>query len=134
MNDKDSGQIAASIRSLIYDCDSPEELAAFYSKLLGGSVTSDSYGGYTVSLPGLGFDLGFQYDEYYKRPVWLGSEQDQQPMVHIDIKVQDRQKAVEYALPLGATMPPEQFCQPDWEVQWTTLLDPAGHPFCLFEE
>ena len=125
--------MGASIRSLIYDCDNPEELAVFYASLLGGTAASDPYGGYSVSIPGFPVDLGFQYDEHYKRPVWLGSAQDQQPMVHIDIKVQDRLKAVEYALSLGAILPPEQFCQPDWDVQWTMLLDPAGHPFCLFD-
>ena len=131
MSENYSNHIGAKVQSIIFDCDKPDELATFYAKLLGGKVDSDPYGGYGVSVPGLGIDLGFQEDETYARPVWLGAEHDQQPMLHLDIKVDDRQKAIDYALSIGAVMPEEQFCQPDWDVQWTTLLDPAGHPFCL---
>lgn len=126
--------IGATLQSLIYDCGDPEALSSFYAKLLGGTVSADPYGGHSVTLPGLGLDLGFQRDEFYRRPVFLGREGDQQPMLHIDIKVRDRAEATAYALSIGATMPNEQFCQPDWPIQWVTLLDPEGHPFCLFDE
>jgi len=126
--------IEVKVQSLIYDCDRPEELAMFYAKLLGGKVDSDPYGGYSVTVPGLGIDLGFQVDEQYKRPVWLGSETDQQPMLHLDLKVKNRKEAIDYAVSLGAIVPEKQFCQLDWDVQWITLLDPAGHPFCFFDE
>ena len=82
--------IGAKLHSIIYDCDKLEDLAIFYAKLLGGKVVANPYGGYGVSVPGLGVELGFQDDETYSRPVWLGFKQDQQPMSHIDISVDDR--------------------------------------------
>lgn len=125
-------EIGADPQAIIFDCPDPEALAIFYARFLGGSVEGDPHGGFSVAAKGL--TLGFQQDENYERPVFLGNPGDQQPMVHMDIAVANREKAVEFALSLGATWPREQFCQPDWDVQWTTLLDPAGHPFCLFEE
>lgn len=123
----------ASVQGLIYDCDNPEVLARFYAKLLGGSMNVDPYGGYSVETPALDIGLGFQLDEDYARPIWPGTKDDQLQMLHIDIQVDDRRKAMDFALSIGASMPQEQFCQPEWDVQWVTLLDPAGHPFCLFE-
>lgn len=118
---------------LIFDCDNPEALARFYAKLLGGTMCADPYGGFGVESPALKCGLGFQLDEDYQRPVWPGAKGDQLQMLHIDIRVEDRQKAMDFALSIGASMPEEQFCEPEWDVQWVTLLDPAGHPFCLFE-
>lgn len=126
--------IKASLQSIIYDCPDPARLAEFYARLLGSAVETDPYGGFSVPIPGLGIDLAFQEDKFYERPVWLGQKKDQQPMVHLDLRVEDRQEAIRYALLLGAELPAEQFCQPEWDVQWTTLLDPAGHPFCLFDD
>lgn len=134
MGEQYGNTLHASVQGLIYDCAQPEALARFYAKLLGGTVTADPYGGYGVEVPGLGFDLGFQLDEDYRRPVWPGAQGDQLQMLHMDIKVDDRHEAMVFALSIGATLPESQFCQPDWDVQWITLLDPAGHPFCLFDD
>ena len=134
MTEKYDNTLNASIQGLIYDCDDPETLARFYAKLLGGTMNVDPYGGYSVTVPGLGFGIGFQLDEDYTRPIWPGKKGDQLQMLHIDLQVDDRLTAKEFALSIGATMPEEQFCQPDWDVQWITMLDPAGHPFCMFNE
>ena len=123
-----------SMVSLVYDCEDPEELARFYARLLGGSMEEDPYGGYIVKAPGTPLCLGFQVDEDYTRPVWPGEKGDQLQMLHVDLQVDDRQKAMDYALSIGATMPEDQYCRPEWEMQWVTMLDPAGHPFCLFDE
>lgn len=133
MQERYGNALGASVQALIFDCGDARELARFYAKLLGGSIEADAYGAFTVKVPGLGIELGFQEDEDYARPVWPGAKGDQLQMLHIDIHVEDRNKAVEYALSIGAMMPAGQFCQPDWEVQWVTLLDPAGHPFCLWD-
>lgn len=126
--------VGARISTIVFDCENPAKLAMFYARLLGGKIQADPYGGIGVTVPSLGIDLGFQKDEDYTRPVWPGATGDQLQMIHLDIRVDDMLKAVEYALSIGATMPEEQFCQPDWEVQWVTLLDPAGHPLCLFDQ
>lgn len=86
MHENYNNPIGAKVLAIIYDCDKPKELATFYAKLLGGKVDSDPFGGYSVSAPGLGIDLTFQEDKFYVKPIWLGNEHDQQPMIHIDIK------------------------------------------------
>ncbi|HMD93781.1 MAG TPA: VOC family protein [Trebonia sp.] len=55
------------------------------------------------------------------------AEGRQQMMMHLDIAVEDLAPAVADALELGATLPDFQ-SQDDVRV----LLDPAGHPFCLY--
>ena len=133
MGERYENRLNAAVQSLIFDSGNPEELARFYAKLLGGVLESDPYGGYLLKVPGLGLELGFQEDEDYTPPVWPGTKGDQLQMLHLDIRVSDRKQAADVALSLGATLPAEQFCQPDWPVQWITLLDPAGHPFCLWD-
>jgi hypothetical protein len=48
-------------------------------------------------------------------------------MMHLDFQVSDLQEAVAAALELGAQ---EAEFQPQTTVR--VLLDPAGHPFCLY--
>jgi hypothetical protein len=48
-------------------------------------------------------------------------------MLHLDIGVRDITAAVEDAVALGAALPAHQ---PQDDVR--VLLDPAGHPFCLY--
>jgi hypothetical protein len=48
-------------------------------------------------------------------------------MLHLDIAAEDLQAAVAWALQAGATLADHQ---PQDHVR--VLLDPAGHPFCLF--
>ena len=50
-------------------------------------------------------------------------------MLHLDIGVNDLTAAVEDAVDLGAVLPSHQ---PQDDVR--VLLDPAGHPFCLYIE
>jgi hypothetical protein len=47
--------------------------------------------------------------------------------MHLDIEVDDLDAAVEHAVELGATV---ASYQPQDDVR--VLLDPAGHPFCLY--
>jgi Glyoxalase-like domain len=50
-------------------------------------------------------------------------------MMHLDIAVDDLEPAVAGALALGATQ--SEF-QPQDDVR--VMLDPAGHPFCLYRD
>jgi len=48
-------------------------------------------------------------------------------MLHLDIQVDDLDAAVEHAVAAGARLADHQ---PQERVR--VMLDPAGHPFCLF--
>lgn len=51
-------------------------------------------------------------------------------MAHLDFGVKDKtelQEMVDKAVKLGASIPDTQY----GNEKWVTLLDPAGHPFCI---
>ena len=61
-------------------------------------------------------------------PTWLPPAPGTQGMqLHLDLQVEDLHAATARALELGAT---EAAFQPQDDVR--VLLDPDGHPFCLF--
>jgi hypothetical protein len=49
--------------------------------------------------------------------------------VHLDLEVDDLEQAVAYAVEVGAE---EAAYQPQDRVR--VMLDPAGHPFCLYTD
>jgi hypothetical protein len=65
----------------------------------------------------------------YQRPTWPNADTAQQMMMHLDFEVDDLAAAVAHALELGAQ---EAQFQPQDHVR--VLLDPAGHPFCLYRD
>jgi hypothetical protein len=71
--------------------------------------------------------IEFQWDEHYVAPVWPTEPGSQQMMMHIDIAVDDLDAGVAWAIAQGATLASHQ---PQEDVR--VMLDPAGHPFCLF--
>jgi hypothetical protein len=74
-----------------------------------------------------GAGLSFQYDADYSPPTWPAGPGQQQMMVHLDIAVEHLAKGEAFARGLGATVAVHQ---PQDDVR--VMLDPAGHPFCLF--
>ncbi len=109
--------------------DSPDarELAGFWQRLLGWPRRSDEPGWVTLVAPNEGIGLSFQTETNYTRPVWPAGEGDPQMQIHLDIEVQDLAEAVDWAVAQGARL--AEF-QPQDDVR--VLLDPAGHPFCLW--
>jgi catechol 2,3-dioxygenase-like lactoylglutathione lyase family enzyme len=108
----------------------PAALAEFYSRLLGWEVTpGDDPTWRTVLVPGTQCYLGFHLDEAYERPVWPSEPGRQQMMLHLDIGVADVQGAVADAVALGAEL---AAYQPQEDVR--VVLDPDGHPFCLYRD
>ena len=105
----------------------PQALGAFYARLLGWTVTTNEPEWVMIKPPEGGTGLSFQYEEGYTRPVWPTAPGKQQMMLHLDIAVDDLGKAVAWALDSGAT---QADYQPQDDVR--VMLDPAGHPFCLF--
>lgn len=75
-----------------------------------------------------------QYNPHYVPPVWPDAPQAQQQQAHLDFEVytqEDMRRMVERAKALGAREPACQYGVRDGKTLWYTLLDPAGHPFCL---
>jgi catechol 2,3-dioxygenase-like lactoylglutathione lyase family enzyme len=105
----------------------PQGLARFYQRLLGWPIGSDDPTWVTLRPPGGGAGLSFQLETEHVPPVWPARAGAQQMQVHLDIEVDDLAAAVAVALEGGATLA-------DWQPQddVRVLLDPAGHPFCLW--
>lgn len=112
------------------DAPDARELARFYQGLLGWPLRKEEPGWVEIAPPdGTGAGLSFQTEPLYTRPQWPSTRSEQQMMMHLDIEVEDLASAVEHAVGLGATVANHQ---PQDDVR--VLLDPAGHPFCLFVE
>jgi predicted enzyme related to lactoylglutathione lyase len=77
--------------------------------------------------PDDGVSLAFQTETDYRRPTWPAGPGDQQMMMHLEIGVDDLERAQARAVELGATVAE---VQPQDDVR--VCLDPAGHPFCLW--
>ena len=71
--------------------------------------------------------LNFEYEAHYTRPAWPSEPGRQHITQHLDIAVEDLGAAVAWAARAGAT---QAGYQPQERVR--VMLDPAGHPFCLF--
>lgn len=105
----------------------PQALAGFYSAVLGWPVAQRDAHGAAIQLGNANAFISFQESDGYVPPTWPAEPGKQQMMLHVDVAVDDLAEAVDAALELGATLAgvqPQQDC--------TVLLDPAGHPFCLY--
>jgi catechol 2,3-dioxygenase-like lactoylglutathione lyase family enzyme len=116
------------ISATVLDAPDPPELGAFYAQLLGWDVTSSDATWTMVRPPNGGTGLSFQFEPHYLPPVWPGVRGEQLMMSHLDIAVEDLDAAVAWALEAGARLADHQ---PQEHVR--VMLDPAGHPFCLFQ-
>ena len=116
------------IGNLMIDCADAAALRDFYAELLNWSPVT-LYG-----MPGVrgpeGFCYLFAQEEDYVPPVWPEEPGSQQKQLHVDYQVPDLAEAVAQAEALGAVKAEAQFGGNDF----VTLLDPAGHPFCLCAE
>jgi len=112
---------------VVVDAPDGPALAHFYADLLGWEISKeDADGAAMAPVDGVAY-LAFQTAPGYVRPVWPATDGAQQMMLHLDFEVSDLQAAVAHALELGAELPD---FQPQDNVR--VLLDPAGHPFCLY--
>ena len=105
-------------------------LAAFYQRLLGWTAVDEHPGWVRLRHPSgelVPAGLSFAHEPEYVAPVWPTAPGTQQMMVHLDIAVDDLDAGVAWALDAGATVADYQ---PQEHVR--VMLDPCGHPFCLF--
>ena len=115
----------ATLFMINLDAAEPGRLASFYAQVLGWEVLHDEV---DYAMIGDGStSIGFGRVPGYTAPGW--PDESAPKRFHLDLYVDDLDKAEEQALALGATKPAEQ-PTPD---RWRVLLDPAGHPFdiCL---
>jgi catechol 2,3-dioxygenase-like lactoylglutathione lyase family enzyme len=112
---------------VVLDAPDAPALAHFYSDLLGWEIAKESPQWCTMA-PSTGVAyLAVQAARDYVRPTWPSADQQQQMMLHLDFQVSDLGAAVAHAVSLGAE---EAEYQPQQHVR--VMLDPAGHPFCLY--
>jgi hypothetical protein len=104
----------------------PPGLGRFYADLLGGELDLRDGDFVTVKLGG-SYYLACQLETDHRPPAWPAGADDQQMQLHLDIGVSSVEDAVADATGLGAR--PADF-QPQDDVR--VMLDPAGHPFCLY--
>jgi len=115
------------LRSTVLGSPDPAGLADFYRQLLGWKLRDDEPDWIELWAPDGGAALAFQLEGGHVPPTWPGRPGDQQMQMHLDIEVDDLVAATAHATALGASLADEQ---PQDDVR--VLLDPAGHPFCLF--
>lgn len=107
----------------------PPRLARFYRDLLGWEITYEAAEWVKLRRRETGTGLSFQLEENHVAPTWPAGPGDQQMQTHLDVWVEDLETGVTWAIGLGARL--AEF-QPQEEVR--VMLDPDGHPFCLFSD
>ncbi|MDT0266837.1 VOC family protein [Streptomyces sp. DSM 44915] len=120
---------ALTLTGVVLDAPVAGELADFYRRLLGWETADDEPDWVRLVPPGGGTALSFQSEPDYVPPVWPSTPTRQQLMLHLDFRVPDLAAATAHALAAGATLADRQ---PQDDVR--VLLDPAGHPFCLWTD
>ena len=120
------------------DASDPIALAEFYERLLGwpivrregpqpGNPASDGWA--MLRSPSGDQKIELQWEPRYRPPVWPSVEGQQLMMMHLDIGVADLDAGVAWAIAQGASLSEHQ---PQAGVR--VMLDPDGHPFCLFAD
>lgn len=113
------------------DCADADELARFYGALFGWEIAVRDGDWIAMRDPAGGVGLNIQAESWYEPPVWPEQPGAQTKMLHFEIQVEDMEAAVAYAVAAGARIAPHQ--PPDRsQDELRVMLDPAGHPFCLY--
>lgn len=118
-----------TLETVILECRDIERLAGFYGQLLGWPVVFREEGFIRLQPPEGGTGIALQYAPDYLPPVWPSEAGAQQMMAHLDfgIRRSGLRTVLKKALSLGAVRAKAQYGGDEW----VTLLDPAGHPFCI---
>ncbi len=115
------------LTTVCLDCDDAHAMAAFYGALLGWTPTVSEPEWVLMRDPDGGVGLSFQAEAGYVAPTWPEEPGAQQKMIHLDVWVDDLDAAVAHALACGGRLAAHQ-PRPDLRV----IVDPAGHPVCLW--
>jgi catechol 2,3-dioxygenase-like lactoylglutathione lyase family enzyme len=118
---------AFRLSSTVLGTSDPRGLAVFYRELLGWEVRVERPEWVVLKPADGGSGLSFQLEDGHVPPSWPSGPGAQQMQAHLDIAVDDLDAGVARAKALGAST---AAYQPQHDVR--VMLDPAGHPFCLF--
>jgi catechol 2,3-dioxygenase-like lactoylglutathione lyase family enzyme len=117
--------------SVTLDCAEVGPVAGFYEQLLGMERVADDGDWAQLRDPRGGVTLNVQAEAGYEVPVWPEVAGEQAKMLHFEVLVDDLEAAVAVAVAAGGTEAPWQ--PPDRDhARIRIVLDPAGHPLCLF--
>lgn len=120
------------LTTVTLDCSDAEVLGSFYCDLFGWGVNArDGAGWVQARDPDGGVGLNFQAEDAYEPPTWPEQPGQQTKMMHLEILVDDLEAAVERVLECGGAEALHQPVDRD-QTRIRVMLDPAGHPFCLF--
>lgn len=125
-----------AVRTVCLDCDDAHAMAGFYGALLGWEPTYTEPDWVMMRNPDGGIGLSFQAEPSYRPPTWPEQGDLQQKMIHLDVMVtpspgQSPEEALVAALDVAVAAggrPADHQPRDDLRV----VLDPAGHPLCLF--
>ncbi len=117
------------LQTVCIDCADAGAMADFYGRLFGWDATIREPHWVLMRDPDGGTGLSFQAEREYRPPTWPEEPSGLDKMLHLDIKVDDLDAAVAHAIAAGARLADHQ---PRERVR--VMLDPAGHPFCLFRD
>lgn len=129
------GELRTRFAGPVIDCDEDAvAMASFYAKLLGWHIADQGPLGKWAIIrsqddPPLKIEFAGSTD--YQRPVWPNREGEQQMMMHLDIQVDDIERAVATVIAAGGAEAPWQPPNRDRN-RLRVVVDPAGHPLCLF--
>ena len=117
---------------LAIDCADVTPVARFYERLLGFEVVELEPPSWAqLHDPAGGVHLNIQGEPWYEPPVWPETPGAQAKMLHLEVEVADLEAAVTTAVEAGGRQAPWQ--PPDRDPSRIRIvLDPAGHPLCLF--
>ncbi len=113
------------------DCRDGRELAEFYAQLFGWEITAGDGEWFQLGDGFGGVHLNIQGEEWYEPPVWPERPGALAKMMHFEILVDDLDAAIGHAVAAGARVAEHQPSDRD-QAGLRIMLDPAGHPFCLF--
>jgi len=114
------------------DCIDADELARFYGLLLGWDVSArDGHDWVQLRDPGGGVGINIQSEKGYEPPIWPETPGRQQKMLHLEVEVDDLDASVQQVVKAGGAVAAHQPQDRD-PSRIRIMLDPAGHPFCIF--
>lgn len=123
--DMSDNESVAELAAITIDCPDPATLAVFYAGALGGKIIREGTDSHIIDAAGT--KIVCRRVDDHKAPTWPSPAVPMQ--LHFEFSVDDVVEAEARLQRLGATTPGYQ---PGADTGLLVLLDPAGHPFCIF--